>query len=90
MLWLKVFRLTMPKLMLKLLFSSIANICQLQQIRICINWMIILEGFAPDTLRRQHVMAEAIKFEAEMLMALDSRSQPLPTHTLMHTNTFCN
>ena len=51
---------------------------------------VVVECFAPNTLRRQHVMAEAIKFEAEMLMALDSRSQPLPTHTLMHTNTFCN
>ena len=39
---------------------------------------LMAEAFAPDT-RRQHVMAEAIKFEAEMLMAWDSRSQPLPT-----------
>ena len=39
---------------------------------------VVDEGFAPDALR-QHVMAEAIKFEAEMLMAWDSRSQPLPT-----------
>ena len=50
---------------------------------------VVVEGFAPDTLR-QHVMAEAIKFEAEMLMAWDSRSQPLPTqleYIALHTNT---
>ena len=44
------------------------------------------EAFAPDT-RRQHVMAEAIKFEAEMLMAGDTH--PLHCNTATLSKTYC-
>ena len=44
---------------------------------------LMAEAFAPDT-RRQHVTAEAIKFEAEMLML------GIPTLALLHSHSIQN